>query len=55
MAQAVERGTLDFGSGQGLMVHGIELSIGICDDGSDPAWDSLFLSLSLAIPTPQDK
>ena len=50
MAQSVNHPTLDFGSGHDLMVHEIEPHIGICAVGGEPAWDSLFPSLSLSLP-----
>ena len=37
--------TLDFGSGQDLMVGEFEPHIGLCADGEMPAWDSLSFSL----------
>ena len=45
MAQSVERPTLDFGSGHGLMVREVEPHPGFCADSAKPAWDSLSLSL----------
>ena len=35
-----------FGSGHDLQVGGIELRVGLCADGTQPAWGSLSLSLS---------
>ena len=43
-AQSIERLTLDFGSGNDLMVCGIKPHIGLCADNAEPASD--FLSLS---------
>ena len=53
VAQSVKRLTLDFGSGHGLKVHGIEPRIGLCADNAEPARDSLFPSLSARAPRPQ--
>ena len=43
--------TLDFGSGPDLTVRKIGPHVGLCPDGAEPAWDSLYapplLSLSL--------
>ena len=41
---------LDFGSGHELTLHRIEPCVGLCTDCSEPAWDSLSLSLSLSQP-----
>ena len=46
MAQSAKRPTLDFSSGHDLMVHEIELHVGLCPDSAEPAWDSLSLSAS---------
>ena len=50
MAQSNERPTLGFGSGHGLTVREFESCIGLWADGAEPAWDSLFLPLSLPLP-----
>ena len=52
VAQSVERLTLDFSSGQDLVVHRIKPHIGLCADSMEPACDSLSLSFSLALSTP---
>ena len=49
VAQSVKHQTLEFGSGHDLMVHGLEAHIPLCTDSEEPAWDSLFLSLSLSL------
>ena len=46
MAQPVKCPTLDLGSGHDLMVREFELCVRLCADSAEPAWDSLFLSLS---------
>ena len=46
VAQLVERPTLRFVSGRGLVVRGIGSRVGLCTDSTEPAWDSLSLSLS---------
>ena len=46
VAQSAEHLTLDFDSGHDLTVRGIELHVGLCADGAEPAWDPLSLSLS---------
>ena len=45
VAQLVKHLTLDFGSGHDLRVHEIEPHIRLCTDSTEPAWDSLSLSL----------
>ena len=47
VAQEVKPPTLDFSSGYDLTVHEFEPHVGLCTDGAEPAWDSLFPSLSL--------
>ena len=48
VAQSVKRPTLDFGSGHDLSWLGeLELHVGLCADGTEPAWDSVRLPLSL--------
>ena len=42
-AQSVKHPTLDFGSDQDLMDHGIEPHIRLQADSTEPAWDSLSL------------
>ena len=44
-AQSVKRQTLGFGSGHDLTTHGLGLHVGICTDNTEPAWESLSLSL----------
>ena len=46
MAQSVKHPTPDFGSGHDLTVYEFEPQVGLCAD-TEPAWDSLSLSLSL--------
>ena len=48
MAQSVKHLTLDLGSDHDLMVCEFEPHIGLCADGAEPAWDSVFLSLCLS-------
>ena len=50
MAQSVKYLTLDFGSGHDLGVRGLESCVWLLTDSVEPAWDSLFLSLSLPLP-----
>ena len=49
MAQPVKSLTPGFGSGHDLMVREFNPHAGLCADGAEPAWDSLFLSLSLSL------
>ena len=54
MAQSVKQPTLGFISGHDLTVCEIEPCFGLCADGAEPAWDSLFpvsplLGLSLSL------
>ena len=44
-AQWVEYPTLDLGSGHDLLVHEFEPHIGLCAEGTEPAWDSVSPSL----------
>ena len=44
-AQSVRQPTLDFDSGHDLTVCGIEPCLELCTDNTEPAWDSLSLSL----------
>ena len=46
-SQSVEHLTLGFDSGRDLMVPEIEPHVGLHADSVEPAWDSLFLSLSV--------
>ena len=46
VAQSVKHPTLNFGSGHDLTVHEIQPYVGLCADSMEPAWDSLFPSLS---------
>ena len=48
MAQSDEHPTLDFGSGGDPMVCEFEPHVGLCADSTEPAWDSLSLSLCLS-------
>ena len=50
VAQRVERYVLDFGSGHYLLVRGFEPLVGLCDDSTEPTWDSLSLPL---LPPPR--
>ena len=52
VAQSVKHPTLNCGSGPDLTVRGIEPHVGLCADSAEPAWNSLFLSLSLSAPPP---
>ena len=45
VAQSVKRLTLDLGSGRDLTVHQFKPGAGLCADSTEPAWDSLSLSL----------
>ena len=45
VAQLVQRPTLGFSSGHDYTVHGIQPHTGLCGDSTEPAWDSLSLSL----------
>ena len=47
VAQLVKHLTLDLGSGHDLTAHEFEPHIGLCDGSTEPAWDSLLLSLPL--------
>ena len=47
VAQLVKWAILDFGSGHDFTVHGIKPQVGLCDDSTQPAWDSLYPFLSL--------
>lgn len=49
VAQLVKHQTLDFSSGHDLMVCEIEPHIELCNDSTEPAWDSLSLPISLSI------
>ena len=51
VAPSVKRLTLDFGSGHGLTVCGIEPHVRLCTDSTKPAWDAPPLSIS-ALPPP---
>ena len=50
MAQSVKHLTLDFSSGNDLMVCWMEPQVGLQADSVEPAWDSLFPSLSASPP-----
>ena len=43
--QPVKHLTLDLGSDHDLMVHEFKPLIGLCADGTEPAWDSVSPSL----------
>ena len=50
MAQWVKRLTLDVGSGHDLTLMSLSLTLGLCADGVEPAWDSLS---PLPVPLPR--
>ena len=50
MAQLVELLTLDLGSGHDLALGEIEHHVSLRTDSAEPAWDSLFPSLSAPLP-----
>ena len=52
MTQSVKCPTLDVGSGQELIVRGLEPRIRLCTDSAEPAWESLPLSLPLSLSAP---
>ena len=45
MAQSVKPPALDFGSGRDLAVGELKPRIGPCADSTEPAWDSVSLSV----------
>ena len=45
MAQSVKCPTLDFGSGHDLTIREFEPHSRVCTDSTEPAWDSVSLSL----------
>ena len=45
VAQSVECLTLDLSSGHDLTLREVEPCIGLCPDGTEPAWDSVSPSL----------
>ena len=47
VVQSVKHPTIDFSSGHDLTVFEIEPCIKLCADNVEPAWDSLFPSLSV--------
>ena len=49
VAQLVKSLSLDFDLGHDLMVHEIKPLVTLCADSSEPAWDSLCLSVSLPL------
>ena len=49
MAQLVKHPTLDFGSGHDLVLGEFEPGVGLWADSAKPAWDSLYLPLSLSL------
>ena len=53
--QSAKRLTLGLGSGYNLMVRGFKPRAGLCADGTEPAWDSVSLSLSLPLALSQNK
>ena len=50
VVESVKHLTLDFGSSQDLIVHGIESHIRLCADSTEPTWESLSPSFSLSLP-----
>ena len=54
VAQSVKHLTLDFGSGRDLVVCEFVPRDGLCAHSEEPAWGSLSLPPSLALP-PQNK
>ena len=50
MARWVRWLTLDFDSGRDLTVCGCEPRVGLCADGTEPAWDSTSSLLSASPP-----
>ena len=55
MAQSGKHLSLDLGSAHALTVRGIEPHVGLHDDSTEPAWDSLSPSLSAPLPLSQSK
>ena len=55
MAQLVKHQILDFSSGHDLMVCKFEPRIGVRDDSTEPAWDSLSASSLLFLSLAQTK
>ena len=49
VAQLVEHLTLGFPSGHDLTVHEFELSVKLCADSAESAWDSVSPSLSASL------
>ena len=52
-AQLVKCLAIGFGSGHDFLVCGFEPQVGLHADSTEPAWDSLSLSLSLFAPLPK--
>ena len=50
MAQPVKQLTPDVGSGHDLTVHEIEHFMDLYSERTEPAWDCVFLPLSLPLP-----
>ena len=50
MVQSVKHPTLDFSSDHYVMIHRFEPHVRVCADITEPAWDSLSLSLSTPPP-----
>ena len=48
-AHLVKRPTLDVSSGHDLTVHELEPRVRLCTGSVEPAWDSLFIPLSLSL------
>ena len=48
VAQSVQHLTLGFGSGHDLSVCGFEPHVGLCANSTEPAWNSVSLSLSVS-------
>ena len=55
VTQLIEHPTLDFSSGHDLMVCKFEPRIGVRDDSTEPAWDSLSASSLLFLSLAQTK
>ena len=45
VTQSIKRPTLDFGSGHGLMVHGLQPHVGLCTGSMEPSWGGEGFSL----------
>ena len=49
VTRPVTRPALDLGSGRDLEVDGIDPGVRLCPGSTEPAWDSLSLSLSVCL------